>query len=784
MTNAHQGFLLSRHSRDRGQHCEITLWAATENGPAKLVITDQQPLFFVRQADRKAINDCLQPFSGRYQWRELELRTFDREPVAGLYFQSLNDSYQARQQLNAANLCHFEGDIRLQERYLMERFTHGGLSFVGQASSRGGYTEYTQVKIRPSDYRPKLRLISLDIECSRHGELYSIGCYGEGFERVLMIGQPQPAEPWLHWVEDERALLLALERALNDCDPDVIIGWNVVNFDFRLLLKRAERHGMVLRLGRGHQVASWRDARHEANQGFISLPGRIVIDGIDALKTATYQFASFSLEFVARELLDRGKKIDDVAHRLEHIEADFRHNKPKLAAYNLEDCRLVFDIFEHTRIIDFLLFRSQLTGLELDRTGGWVAAFGNLYLPRLHRAGYVAPNLPDGGGLASPGGYVMDSRPGLYRHVLVLDFKSLYPSIIRTFKIDPLGLVEGLNDPDHSIEGFKGARFSRQHHFLPEIITQLWQQRDRAKQDRDQPRSQAIKLIMNSFYGVLGSGGCRFYDTRLASSITMRGHQLMQDTAARIEQQGYQVIYGDTDSIFVRLAGDYTNAEADQLGHALANDINGYWQQRLRQEFQLESHLELEYETHYCRFLMPTIRGADTGSKKRYAGLVRTDAGQQLVFKGLENVRADWTALAKEFQNALYELVFSDQDPSTLIRETVEATRAGRHDDKLVYKKRLRRRLDQYVKNVPPHVRAARLADEHLRQQGMPPQYQHKGTIRYLITVNGPEPLEHCPSQINYQHYIDKQLKPVADAILPFVQLSFDELIDQQLGLF
>ena len=784
MTTAQQGFLLSRHSRDHGQHCEISLWVATDDGPAKLVIEDQQPLFFVRQADRAKITDCLLPFSGRYQWRELTLHTFAREPVAGLYFHSLNDSYQAQQQLSAVGLPHFEGDIRLQERYLMERFTHGGLSFVGQANPRGSYTEYRQVRIRPSDYRPRLRLISLDIECSRHGELYSIGFYGEQFERVLMIGQPQPAEPWLHWVDDERALLQALEHTLNDCDPDVIIGWNVVNFDFRLLLKRAEHHGLVLRLGRGRQLASWRDARFETNQGFISLPGRIVIDGIDALKTATYQFASFSLESVARELLGRGKKIDDVAHRLEHIEADFRHNKPKLAAYNLEDCRLVHDIFEHTRIIDFLLFRSQLTGLELDRTGGWVAAFGNLYLPRLHRAGYVAPNLPDGGGLASPGGYVMDSRPGLYKHVLVLDFKSLYPSIIRTFKIDPLGLIEGLRAPEDSIEGFKGAYFSREQHFLPAIITELWQQRDRAKAARDQPRSQAIKLIMNSFYGVLGSGGCRFYDTRLASSITLRGHQLMQDTAARIEQQGYQVIYGDTDSIFVRLSGSYTAAKADALGHDLARDINDYWQQRLQQEFALESHLELEYETHFHRFLMPTIRGADTGSKKRYAGLVHTDAGQRLVFKGLENVRADWTELAKQFQNDLYQLVFSDEDPTTLIRETVEATRNGRHDDKLVYKKRLRRRLDQYVKNIPPHVRAARLADEHLKRQGMPPQYQHKGTIRYLITVNGPEPLEHCPSQIDYQHYIDKQLKPVADAILPFINLSFDELIDQQLGLF
>ena len=353
-----------------------------------------------------------------------------------------------------------------------------------------------------------------------------------------MIGEPEPAEDWIEWVEDEAALLHALISAFNAWDPDIVIGWNVVNFDFKLLIKRAELHHIKLRLGRGNANALWRDSRAENEQGFVTLPGRVVIDGIDSLKSATWNFESFSLENVARELLDKGKKVDDVHNRAEAIAEDFANNKPKLAAYNLEDCVLVWEIFEHTNLLDFLLLRSHLTGLELDRFGGSVAAFTNLYLPKLHRAGYVAPNLPIGGGLASPGGYVMNSRPGLYNNVLVLDFKSLYPSIIRTFKIDPMGLIEGLLDTDIAIPGFKEAFFSRDKHFLPDIITELWRQRDEAKKAKDSARSQAIKILMNSFYGVLGSGGCRFYDTRLASSITLRGHEIMQQTARWIEAEG------------------------------------------------------------------------------------------------------------------------------------------------------------------------------------------------------------------------------------------------------
>ena len=149
----------------------------------------------------------------------------------------------------------------------------------------------------------------------------------------------------------------------------------------------------------------------------------------------------------------------------------------------------------------------------------------------------------------------MDSQPGLYDSVLVLDYKSLYPSIIRTFLIDPVGLVEGLRHPsdDASVPGFLGARFSRTRHCLPSIVAQVSQGREAAKREKNKPLSQALKIIMNAFYGVLGSSGCRFFDPRLASSITLRGHEIMRQTRALIEAQGHAVIYGDTDSTFVWL---------------------------------------------------------------------------------------------------------------------------------------------------------------------------------------------------------------------------------------
>jgi len=225
--------------------------------------------------------------------------------------------------------------------------------------------------------------------------------------------------------------------------------------------------------------------------------------------------------------------------------------------------------------------------------------------------------------------------------------------------------------------------------------------------------------------------------------------------------------------------------EARAIGKVLEERINRFWHEQLAEKFELPCYLEIEFETHFSRFLMPTIRGSGVGSKKRYAGLVeQADGETQLVFKGLESVRTDWTELAKDFQQALYDAVFHDRDPSALVRDTVAETLSGQRDHQLVYRKRLRQKLDQYVKNVPPHVRAARLADEHNKRNNLPLQYQRKGWISYVMTTNGPEPIEYRECPLDYDHYIERQLKPVADAVLPFAGLSFDTIMDKQLGLF
>ncbi|RLU02287.1 MAG: DNA polymerase II [Ketobacter sp.] len=817
------GFVLTRQWREHNSGLKLIYWVHTPSGPVQVEITGQEAVCFFASHHVQQVQQLLHGVRG-WRVRPLELRSFFNEPVHGLYCASQRALTQCRELCEQHGISLWEADIRQVDRYLSERFITGDIELIPDAPP----TARTLVKPRLRRGEPgevRLRCASLDIETALDGsQLYSIAahCFGGSGaavteqKKVFMLGEPQACEDLdIHWFKDESALLTHFLAWFQQDDADVILGWNVVNFDLRFLQKRCDHLGIPFVLGRSADgrgdVPEWRQARDETQHYFVLVPGRVVLDGIDMLKAATWNFESFSLEYVSRQLLERGKLIHDVENRGEAITDLFLNNKLALARYNLEDCCLVSDIVAKADLLNFALERSRLTGLPMDKVGGSVAAFENLFLPRLHREGYVAPNIGDiKSDIAAPGGYVMQSDPGLYQHVLVLDFKSLYPSIIRTFCIDPLSLLKGRyesdldlitpevfqrpeNAPDTSnsdwIPGFNGAVFSKQHHLLPDIIKTLWDARDLAKRARNAPLSQAIKIIMNSFYGVLGTPLCRFFDTRLSSSITLRGHDIMRQTRLLIEGHGHKVIYGDTDSVFVWLESAADDAEAESIGEGLADYLNTWWQQYLEATFGITSYLELEFETHYQRFFMPTMRGSEAGSKKRYCGMIRKPGEQgvlqeKLVFKGLENVRTDWTPLARRVQHEVFWMMFHDQSPDQFLQQIVNDLYDGKLDSELVFRKRIRRRLADYQKNIPPHAQAAKKADIWLRRQGKTELYARGGWISYVITLNGPEPMEHHPSALDYEHYVSRQIAPAVDGILQCEGRSLESILRSQMSLF
>ena len=758
-------FLLTREWRDGDSGVEVVLWARAGEAPVRARFSGLEAVMFVPHGARATAT----------RRAALPLATMRGEPVDALYFRSQRALVEERDRIRESMGVTFESDVKPHERFLMERFVTGSVSLRGRRKMTNGVLHFENPRIKAADVRVPLTVLALDIETDGlEGPLLSAAIATRDEQRVFLRGEGEPQDG-IAFVKDEKGLLKSLFAAILQMDPDVVVGWNVVEFDLSVLAARCREHRLPFAIGRAGETARVLAGGRSDQVSIARVPGRVVLDGIATLKSATHRFDRFTLDHVAHELLGRGKKIAKGVDPIAEIRRMHAEEPGALAAYNLEDCRLVLDIFDRADLVAFAMERARLTGLAMDRAGGSVAAFDHLYLPRLHRRGFVAPDVGVGVEVVtSPGGHVLDSVPGLYRDVLSFDFRSLYPSIIRTFQIDPLGLHQPGADP---IPGADGATFAREGAILPALIETLHDARGRAMAATNEPLSRAIKIVMNSFYGVLGTPGCRFFDPRLPTSITRRGHAVIERARAFFVARRLQVLYGDTDSLFVQIQGTPSEGAARQLGQSLASELTRAIAEELRASLGVESHLELRFESHYLRFLMPTTRGAERGSKKRYAGTVRGRDGEvALVIRGLEAVRTDWTPLARRVQRELLRRVFADEPFEAWLAGVARDLEAGRLDEELAYRKRLRRALRDYpALGAPPHVRAARTRTLEI---------ESGAHVEYVIALRGPELTTQRRSPLDHGHYLARQIAPACDVVLPFLGTTFEEVAGTQRSLF
>jgi DNA polymerase-2 len=460
----------------------------------------------------------------------------------------------------------------------------------------------------------------------------------------------------------------------------------------------------------------------------------------------------------------------DVTDRIAEIMANYRDDLPAFALYARTDARLAYDIVQRLDVIPLAFARSSLTGMTPDRVAASIASFDFLYLSELEGLGIVAPTVRSGDSRvheAQQGGHVLPSSPGLHRNVWVFDFKSLYPSIIRTFNIDPLSYVpSSAAEASTSADLIEtpGGSFRRDPAILPRLLDELLPRREAAKRIGDKVAAHAIKILMNSFYGVLGTPACRFSNPALANSITGTGRELLLWSKRWFEDAGYDVLYGDTDSVFVR--SGFSDPEAarergGELAKALNDDLTRYIEGRWR----VASRLELEFEKLYAKLFLPHARHSTRGASKRYAGLLHGASADSVEFVGMEVVRRDWTALAKQVQRELYQRLFADEAVDRYLADVVERVRAGELDGALVYRKGLRKGTEEYTATTPPHVAAARKSSQTGR------------VISYVMTTAGAEPIDNLVHPLDREHYVEKQVRPVAEPVLEALGLEFERVI-------
>jgi DNA polymerase-2 len=363
----------------------------------------------------------------------------------------------------------------------------------------------------------------------------------------------------------------------------------------------------------------------------------------------------------------------------------------------------------------------------------------------------------------------------------------LYPSIIRTFNIDPLSYVaEPL--PEDEVIRTPGGAFRREPAILPRMLDALFPRRDAAKKIGDDVASNAIKILMNSFYGVLGTSACRFYNPALANSITGTGREILLWSKGWFETAGFKVLYGDTDSLFVSSHGGDPKShgvdpksrgvdpnEMHDRGRQLAALLNDDLSRYIGERWKVPSRLELKFEKLYLRLFLPRARHSTRGASKRYAGLRHGGDVDSVEFIGMEVVRRDWTDLAKQVQRELYQRLFTDQAVDAYLSEVVRQVRNGDLDETLVYRKNLRKDAEQYTATTPPHVVAARKSTQPVGR-----------LVSYMVTTAGPEPMDNLQHPIDREHYVLKQVKPVAEPVLETLGLDFEQVIgdSRQIDLY
>src|SRR3989338_7740628 len=615
----------------------VYLFGRLEDGESFLTINHFKPYFWNKKKD---INKAKKIISSLESIKDATIeentkddgsasapvsasKNFEGDEVVKIILTIPKQVSELRKNFVDDNIPCYEADIRFAYRFMIDHGIKGIMNVEGK-SKKGNYVDNIFEEPTLSeckDYDVNLKTLSIDIETNGNAsEIFSIALYTKhdtadetekNVEKKEVLIISKNSVTGAKNFPDEKTLLEEFLKQVQKIDPDFILGWNVIDFDLAVIKKQCAKYKIPFVLGR----AEWESSLRIFNEFFKSsdadIAGRQVLDGIEVLKGAFIKLDDYKLDTAAHEIIGKGKTEHfDNGDKRKEIEEMFKKDKERLAKYNMQDAVLVTEILEKKDLINLTIQRSKLTGMQPDRVNSSIASLDNLYLRETMKRNLVCPT----SGFAEreeriKGGYVKEGKPGIYEYVIVLDFKSLYPSIIRTFNIDPYS-----HDKQGEINAPNGARFRKEQGILPLLIQRLWQMRDKAKQKKDDVASYAIKITMNSFFGVLANPNCRFYSIELGNAITHFGQAIVKETAEQVEGMGYTVIYSDTDSIFVDLEV-HNFKDAEKIGLNIQQHINTYFEAKIKKQYNILSFLELEFEKVFKKFILPNIRGTDIGAK-------------------------------------------------------------------------------------------------------------------------------------------------------------------------
>jgi DNA polymerase I len=727
----------------------------------------------------------------RIEWEDRSI--FGKQArVARVFVQNPSDVPKLSAALSGLGEC-YENDIPFSKRYLIDKDIVPLTMYEFDLEKQGSAYMLKGFRALPDAQPPELNVLWFDIETYN-----PLGVPRPEKDPVVMISYSYVSNgkrgksvmafkkidlPFVEYYASEGDMIRAFVKKISELDIDIISGYNSANFDIKYLIERSksikvdfnisrfegetriERHGLVDRVKIG---------------GRVHVDMYVVVKFISVVGAAEYilKLNSYTLKNVY-EAITGSKKTNVEKKDIYKLWDGSREELEELATYNLSDSEALEKVYSTFAPIMIELTRTtgnSLSDVSVSTTGQLVEF---LLMKYAHRYSELIPNKPDDREIRSrlinpiEGAYVKTPEPGIYSNLAIFDFRGLYPSIIISHNIDPSTVCTDCTD---YYESPNGTKFSKARPgIMPMILKLLIDQRAEVKKlyKKDKgniylgSRSQALKITSNSFYGYLGYARSRWYSRECASSVTAYGRQYILQTISDAEEQGFKVIYGDTDSI-VMLLGGRTREDALEFVKKLNE--------------KLPKSMELELEDFYKRAVFVGKKsekiGAITGAKKKYAMISENGF---IKIRGFELVRRDWSRIARDTQKKVLETILNEgsaEKAVEIVKNVIKDLRDGKVPlSMLAISTQLRKGIDSYDATSPELSAAKKAVKAGLKTKD---EVEH-AVISYVITRDGSSisdkaVLEEFAKNYDPEYYINHQVMPSVMRILKELNLTEDEL--------
>ncbi len=581
------------------------------------------------------------------------------------------------------------------------------------------------------------------------------------------------------FVKSEKELMATLFSEIKTIDPDFLVTYNGDGFDFAVLDTRAKDLKEKIISGRNGNPLSFQKKGRIKAATLKGMPHIDLFNFVARVMSPAMSSETLSLDSVAMELIGEGKK----GFTWDELKDAWTHKTRlyELADYCVQDSLLTLKLAG--RIMPNIFELSKLTAqLPSDASRMTYGQLVESYaIKKASQMNVIVPNKPSSEDIGDrkdmeqyAGGFVKEPKAGMHENIAVFDFRGLYPSIIVSHNIDP----ETLNCScckdklENKIPGSKSHFCTKTKGFIPEILLVLFQERKHIKEKMKthdkksreyaelNARQFAVKTVSNAMYGYLGFAGSRWYNRECASAVTAFGRSYIQNVIAMAEEQGFEVLYGDTDSLFLHIENN-----TDVVAREFLKKVND----------TLPGIMELDLQGIYVRGIFVSKKAGEGGAKKRYAII---DKDGNITIRGFEKVRRDWSRLAKDTQEKVLDLVLNKRQ-----KEAVEYVKKIVQEVKLekvpltelrVYTQ-LTRQLKHYVQRGP-HVAAVEKANARGRE------IRVGETIEYVITkgagsISDRAELTEYAKNYDPEYYINNQIVPAALRVLHIFGVTEDDLL-------